>query len=161
MFLMKPQSGRIIIQVAHVVRDLEKAISAYSGVFDVGPWHVYTFAPPTLRESMYLGKPSDHTYRLAVTWVGGTQLELMQPLTGYSCYDDFLERKGEGLHHIKEKVDDCQQAIAEYAKKGIRVIQSGKFGEDEFYYLDTEPTVGIVIELGNNGKIPPPELRFP
>src|SRR6267378_3944938 len=99
-----------------------------------------------LRESMYLGKPSNHTYRLAVTWVGGTQLELMQPLTGYSCYDDFLERKGEGLHHIKEKVDDCQQAIAEYAKKGIRVMQSGKFGEDEFYYLDTEPTVGIVIE---------------
>jgi len=46
---------------------------------------VYTFAPPTLRESMYLGKQSDHTYRLAVTWVGGTQLELMQPLTGYSC----------------------------------------------------------------------------
>jgi hypothetical protein len=35
------------------------------------------------------------------------------------------------------------------------------FGVDEFYYLDTEPTVGIVIELGNNGKIPPPELRLP
>src|ERR1700730_1474853 len=64
MFLMKPQSGRIIIQVAHVVRDLEKAISAYSRVFDVGPWDVYTFAPPTLRESMYLGKSSDHTYIL-------------------------------------------------------------------------------------------------
>ena len=150
---MKPQSERIIIQVAHVVRDLEKAISAYSRVFDVGPWDVYTFAPPTLRESMYLGKSSDHTYRLAVTWVGGTQLELMQPLTGYSCYDDFLARKGEGLHHIKEKVDDCQQAIAEYAKKGIRVIQSGKFGEDEFYYLDTSPLLKFVLESGSGHAI--------
>jgi methylmalonyl-CoA/ethylmalonyl-CoA epimerase len=52
-------------------------------------------------------------------------------------------------------------AIAEYAKKGISVMQSGKFGQDEFYYLDTDPTVGIVIELGNNGKIPPPEFRLP
>jgi hypothetical protein len=158
---MRPQNERTIIQVAHVVRDLEKAINAYSKVFDVGPWDVYTFGPPALRESMYLGKPSDHTYRLAISWVGAVQLELMQPLTGYSCYDDFLERKGEGLHHIKEKVDDCQQAIAEYAKKGIEVIQSGRFGEDKFYYLDTEPTLGIVIELGNNGKIPPPEMRLP
>jgi hypothetical protein len=58
---MKPQSERAIIQVAHVVRDLEKAIHAYSRVFEVGPWDVYTFAPPVLRESMYLGKPSDHT----------------------------------------------------------------------------------------------------
>jgi methylmalonyl-CoA/ethylmalonyl-CoA epimerase len=121
---MKPQSERTIIQVAHVVRDLEKAINAYSKVFGVGPWDIYTFAPPMLRESMYLGKPSDHTYRLAVTWVGGTHLELMQPLTGYSCYDDFLERKGEGLHHIKEKVDDCQQAIAEYAENALEALST-------------------------------------
>jgi catechol 2,3-dioxygenase-like lactoylglutathione lyase family enzyme len=158
---MKPQAERSIIQVAHVVRDLEKAIHAYSKVFGVGPWDVYTFAPPVLRESMYRGKRSDHTYLLAVTWVGGTQLELMQPLTGYSCYDEFLERKGEGLHHIKERVDDCQEAIADYARKGIQIIQSGKFGEDEFYYLDTEPVLGVIIELGNNGKIPPPERRLP
>jgi methylmalonyl-CoA/ethylmalonyl-CoA epimerase len=58
-------------------------------------------------------------------------------------------------------VGDCQLAVAEYAKKGINVIQSGKFGQDEFYYLDTEPIVGIVIELGNNGTIPPPEFSLP
>ena len=37
---MKAQSERSIIQVAHVVRDLEKAISGYSRVFEVGPWDV-------------------------------------------------------------------------------------------------------------------------
>jgi hypothetical protein len=60
-----------------------------------------------------------------------------------------------GLH------DGFETSLYEYAKKGIRVIQSGKFGEDEFYYLDTEPVVGIVTEVGNNGRIPPPELRLP
>jgi hypothetical protein len=158
---MKKQSERSIMQIAHVVRDLEKTIQQYSKIFDVGPWDVYTFQPPLHREGTYRGKPSDHTFLIAVTWVGNNQLELMQPLTGYSIYDEFLERKGEGLHHIKEKVDDCKTAIAEYAKKGIEVIQSGKIGDDEYYYLDTESSLGIIIELGNAGKIPPPERRLP
>lgn len=158
---MKPLSERRIIQVAHVVKDLEKTIERYNNMLDVGPWDVYTFAPPNLRESMYRGKPSDHTYLLALAWVGDTQLELMQPLTGRSCYDEFLETKGEGLHHIKELVEDCQAEIARYAAKGIQVIQSGKFDDDEFYYFDTEPTLGIVLEIGNGGKIREPERRLP
>ena len=36
------------------------------------------------------------------------------------------------------------------------MIQSGKYDEDEFYYLDTEKTLGVVVELGNNGKIRAP-----
>ena len=72
---------------------------------------------------MYLGKPSDHT-------IAGGQLGRGEPAGinaashGHSCYDNFLERKGEGLHLIKEKVGDCQLAVVEYAKKGISVIKA-------------------------------------
>jgi molybdate transport system substrate-binding protein len=38
--------------------------------------------------------------------------------------------------------------------------KTGATREDEFYYLDTEPVVGIVIEPGKNGKIPPPDPRL-
>jgi len=48
---MKPQSERTIIQVAHVVRDLEKAISAYSGVFDVGRLHICSSNSPGINVS--------------------------------------------------------------------------------------------------------------
>lgn len=150
-----------IIQVAHVVRDLDRAMQYFWEVFKIGPWDIYTFAPPALRESMVRGKPSDHTYRLAVSWVGGVQVELMQPLTGRSVYDEFLEKKGEGLHHIKLYYRDCQKSLEEFEKKGITVIQSGKFDEDEFYYLDTEDALGSIYEIGNNGKIRAPEQRYP
>lgn len=150
-----------LIQVAHVVRDMDKAMKYYWEKMGIGPWDVYTFAPPALRESMVRGKPSDHEYLLAVTWRNQVQFELMQPLTGRSVYDEFLEEKGEGLHHLKLYYPNCQKALTEFASRGIDVIQSGKFDEDEFYYLGTEDTMGIVVEIGNNGKIREPERRFP
>ncbi|MGE5605558.1 MAG: VOC family protein [Bacteroidota bacterium] len=150
-----------VIQVAYVVKDLDAAMKKYWEIFKIGPWDVYTFAPPALRESMVRGKLSNHTYRLAVTWINGVQLELMQPLTGRSIYDEFLEEKGEGLHHIKFYYKDCQKILAEFKAKGIDVIQSGKFDEDEFYYLDTKETFGTIYEVGNNGKIRNPERKYP
>jgi methylmalonyl-CoA/ethylmalonyl-CoA epimerase len=41
------------------------------------------------------------------------------------------------------------------------VIQSGRFDQDEHYYLDTERDFGYVIELGNAGRIPGPDRRYP
>jgi 4-hydroxyphenylpyruvate dioxygenase-like putative hemolysin len=150
-----------IIQIAHVVRDLDKAMKYYWENFGLGPWDVYTFKPGTVRDQYVRGKPSDHVYLIAVTWRGGIQYELMQPVTGRSIYDEFLEKKGEGLHHIKLYYKDCQAELKKFKEKGIEVIQSGKIDEDEFYYLDTEKELGYVIELGNNGKIRAPERRYP
>ena len=76
-------------------------------------------------------------------------------------YDEHLERRGEGLHHIKLYYADCHKAVAGYAKRGYPVIQSGRFDEDEHYYLDTEKDFGYIVELGNAGRIRPAERRYP
>lgn len=150
-----------IVQVCVVVRDLEKAMEKYWRILGMGPWDIHTLAPPALREASFHGKPVRHRYRVAVTMVGNMQFELIQPLEGPTTYESFLERKGEGLHHVKEKVDDIQGTIEEFKKKGIEVIQSGKFDEDEFYYLDTERILGFYYELGNVGKVRSPEAVYP
>jgi len=152
---------RRIVQIAHVVRDIDRAMKHYYEILGIGPWEVYTFGPPKLRECTYMGKPSDATWVLALTWVGENQLELMQPLSGETVYTTFLLEKGEGFHHIKEWVDDCAETIEAYRTKGIEVIQSGKYEQDEFYYLDTLKTLGVIYEIGNNGEIGPPERVFP
>ncbi len=52
--------------------------------------------------------------------------------------------------------------MADYKAKGYDVIQSGGIGDDRYYYLDTEQKcAGLIIELGNAGKIPPPEYVYP
>jgi len=152
---------RKIIQVGIVVEDMDKALKNYTEIFGAGPWDIYEFGPPDMREGTYYGKPSDWSALLALTWVGDRHVELIKPIKRPNIYFDFLEKKGEGIHHIKEWVDDCQKTIEEYRKKGIEVIQSGKYDEDEFYYLDTESTLGILLEIGNNGRIRSPHRRYP
>jgi methylmalonyl-CoA/ethylmalonyl-CoA epimerase len=150
-----------MIQVAYVVRDLEAALKRQWEICGVGPWSIYTFTPEKVQDYMYRGKPATHTCYIAVAWDERIQIELMQPISGYSIYDEFLETKGEGLHHVKLFHADCAKAVAEYERRGYRVIQSGKFDEDEHYYLDTEKDFGYIIELGNAGKIREAERRYP
>jgi methylmalonyl-CoA/ethylmalonyl-CoA epimerase len=150
-----------MIQVAYVVRDLEAALKRQWEICGVGPWSIYTFTPEKVQDYMYRGKPATHTCYIAVAWDERIQIELMQPISGYSIYDEFLETKGEGLHHVKLFHADCAKAVAEYERRGYPVIQSGKFDEDEHYYLDTETDFGYIIELGNAGKIREAERRYP
>ncbi|MDA8253115.1 MAG: VOC family protein [Rhodospirillales bacterium] len=150
-----------VIQVAYVVRDIDAAMQRHWEVCGIGPWSVYTFEAPKVRDYIYRGRPATHSCLIAVAWTDKMQVELMQPVRGRSIYDEHLERRGEGLHHIKLYHADCARAVAEYAARGYPVIQSGRFDEDEHYYLDTEKDFGYIIELGNGGRIREAERRYP
>ena len=157
---MDPNQGDVI-QVAYVVRDMEKALKLYWEVFEIGPWMVYTFAAPLMRDSIVRGKPSNHSYLLAVTRHLDVQQELVQPLSGDSIYTEHLKKKGEGIHHVKLFYPDLSAARARFAALGYHEIQSGKVDDNEFYYLDTEADFGYVIELSNRGKIWASARRYP
>jgi hypothetical protein len=112
-------SERKIIQVGIVVNDIDRAVRHYQDIFDAGPWDIYMYGPPEMKNGTYRGKPSDWSALIGFSWVGDRQLEIIQPLEGPNIYQEFLEKKGDGLHHIKEWVDDCQKSIEEYRRKGI------------------------------------------
>ena len=154
---------RKIVQIGIVVRDLEKALKQYYEILGTGPWDIFEFGPPAMREGTYRGQPSDWSARVGFCWIGDKQLEIIQPLKGPSIYYEHLEKKGEGFHHVKEWVDDCQKVVEEYRHKGISVIQSGKYGGGEFYYMDTEPVTGIIIEISKGGvkRKRVPQKRYP
>ena len=66
-----------------------------------------------------------------------------------------------GLHHIKLYLRRLQEGGRRFHQRGYPVIQSGRFDDDEHYYLDTEKDYGYIIELGNAGRIRPAERRYP
>jgi hypothetical protein len=154
------QEGKVM-QVAYVVRDLEDAMRRHWEVFGMGPWHIYTFEPGKVGNYFYRGQPATHTCFIAVTFGDTTQVELIQPISGRSIYDEHLETKGEGLHHVKLFYADCAGAVRDFERRGYPVIQCGRIDEDEHYYLDTERDFGSVIELGNAGKIRTAERLYP
>jgi glyoxalase/bleomycin resistance protein/dioxygenase superfamily protein len=157
---------RHINQVALVVRDLDASMRHYWELLGIGPWKVYTYGPPLVPHMTYRGRSQPYRMRLALAQVGDLMLELIQPLEGDNIYAEHLERKGEGLHHVGVFVPSFDQAVAEATRKGYAVVQSGwgygRRGDGGFAYLDTEASLGTILELI---EIPqervPPEAEYP
>ena len=108
---------RRICQICAVVRDLDKSMERYWKTLGIGPWDVYTFTPEVIREFTYHGKPvtEPFEFKLAVAMVGDIQFELVEPVKGPLIYTSFLEKKGEGYHHIKEQLadEDIEETLAQ------------------------------------------------
>ena len=155
-----------INQIALVVRDLDAALRRYWETLGVGPWKVYTYGSPLVREMTYRGRPHEYRMRLALAQVGPLVIELLQPLSGDNIYVEHLDSKGEGLHHVGIFVPSFDQAVAQAQQQGFSVLQSGRgygrWGDGGFAYLDTEAMFGVILELI---EVPrervPPEAEFP
>lgn len=151
-----------VLQVGLVVRDLKKSMETYWTLLGIGPWKIYTYAPPMLREATLRGTRTEYSMRIACAQAGPTQLELIEPLNGPSIYKEHLAAKGEGLHHIQSRIEsNIQDVLAAFAARGIGVLMGGKFGEGEFYYLDTESTLGVIYEIFQRKSRPAPEAVYP
>lgn len=133
--------------VSLVVKDLEKAM-AYFRSLGVG-----NFAAPPITpvKEMYRGKPipvNSLKREEVLGKMGEVWLQLCQPLGGDSPWQEFLDKKGEGVHHVAVLVDDIEKTEAELTKKGIEIIHSGRFkGGGGACLADTSKIGGICIEF--------------
>ncbi|MFX0015508.1 MAG: VOC family protein [Candidatus Hermodarchaeota archaeon] len=124
-----------IDQIGIVVEDMEKSLKYYENIF----------GSPFLT----LESPLDSAkLKIALFQVGNIQLEIIQVLEGKTIHSKFLEEKGEGLHHIGFIVEDIEQELARMENEGIKVLERGVVQEMvKFAYLDTEKTLGIILEI--------------
>jgi hypothetical protein len=152
-----PPGGLPITQVAAVVKDIHTALETYHRALGWGPWSVYEHKPPSLHDTHYKGQPAEYTMIGAEVQAGPIVFELLQPVEGPSIYKDWLEEKGEGLHHVAVMRPSLEQSSAlrdYYAGLGAKVAMGGRIGETiEFLYYDTEPMLKIVIESGSGHAI--------
>jgi hypothetical protein len=95
--------------------------------------------------------------------IGNLMWELVQPLEGPSTYKEFLEQKGEGVHHVQLAVDNFDQMIATLGKKGIGVLMKGDWKGLSYAYLDTEKELGTILEIKKplEWVAPQPEATYP
>jgi catechol 2,3-dioxygenase-like lactoylglutathione lyase family enzyme len=156
--------ARQMHQVCVVVRDLQAAVERYWNLFGIGPWQFYTFRAPELTDPVIHGKPQPYSMRIALAYMGDVQWELIQPLSGPSIYQEFLDDHGEGVHHVALGVDDYDDTIAAMRKQGVDVLMSGCWNGTGFSYLDTEKNLGVIVELFKYAPefvMPEPEATYP
>jgi len=159
------------IQVCVVSRDYKRAMEGMVRL-GIGPWRVYRYHDaPDLKDTIYRGEDENFKMTLCIAWTGAMQWEIVEPLEGRTIYDDFLDEHGEGIHHVafagRDQGDSempYDDQIAEFAKRGFPVIQSGLIKEiSKFHYFDTERATSTTFEIYNlKGRdLPEPDEWYP
>src|ERR1700730_13382363 len=74
----------------------------------------------------------DAGYKIVELDFSGLTLELLEPLGEKSFLHGFLEKRGEGLHHLTLDVPNSKEKIAELKREGVKVVDEREFGPDSY-----------------------------
>jgi methylmalonyl-CoA epimerase len=88
--------------------------------------------------------------KVAFFSVGGVKIELVEPLNPESGLAKYIEKKGEGIHHIAIEVDDVASALEHYKAKGVQLIHEHPEpgAKDTLVaFLHPKSTGGVLFEL--------------
>jgi methylmalonyl-CoA/ethylmalonyl-CoA epimerase len=123
-----------IHHVGVVVRDLEQAYGFWRDLLGLPVHKVQTVL--------------DQDVRAALLTIGGSEIELLQPLSDQSGIGKFLAKRGEGLHHLCFETDDVHAELEGARAKGIRLIDEkprpGLAGM--ICFLHPAATRGVLVE---------------
>ena len=141
----------LVTQVALIVRDIEVTKKKFAEFFGVEPPATLGGGDYEITGTTYMGKPAPRANaKLAFFNVGpNVSLELIEPNGEKSTWQDFLDEKGEGLHHIAFGVKGMDSVIASCEKLGMTMTQRGKYGDasGEYAYLDATKDLKCFVEL--------------
>jgi len=140
----------VICQIGLVVRDINRSIEAYSQVFGLPKPEIIVTEGPEVARTKFRGSPTDARAKLAFFDMGQLSLELIEPVGGPSTWREFLDQKGEGVHHMAFVVQDTDEAVSFLEGAGIEVIQQGDYTGGRYTYLDSVSLLGVVLELLEN-----------
>ena len=82
--------------------------------------------------------------------VGDTNIELLEPTSEDSAVAKFLDKRGEGVHHLAIGVKDIESVIANLIEKGVRMIdEKPRIGahDKKIAFIHPKSTGGVLIEI--------------
>ncbi len=92
----------------------------------------------------------DQMVKTAFFKVGQTKIELLEATSPESPVAKFIEKRGEGIHHIAFAVDNTDKALSEVAEKGIKTIdEKARKGAEglNIGFLHPKFTFGVLTEF--------------
>lgn len=124
------------------VKSIEAALPFYEGVLGFKCYNIEVV--------------EDQKVKTAFLKVGQTKLELLEPTSPESAIAKFIEKKGEGIHHIAYCVEDgVANALAEVSEKGVQLIDKApRHGAEglDIAFLHPKSTASVLTELCETPK---------
>lgn len=132
-----------LFHVAIAVRNLDEAEKLYETALGLRVEHREVVEDQGVRTSMLVPEK------------GGTALELLEPLSGESPVSKFLDKRGEGIHHICFLVDDIEAALERLKGEGVKLIDEtprpGSY-HSRVAFIHPKAMNGVLIELAELTK---------
>ncbi|OGC84281.1 MAG: methylmalonyl-CoA epimerase [candidate division Zixibacteria bacterium RBG_16_43_9] len=87
--------------------------------------------------------------RIAFIELSGTKLELLESMGEGSVIDRFIQKKGEGIHHICFEVEDFDKVVSELKDKKVEFVDEPRIGAEgkKIVFLQPKNAFGVLIEL--------------
>lgn len=93
---------------------------------------------------------AEQKVRVAFLQIGESRIELLEPTAPDSPVAKFLEKNGEGIHHIAYEVDNLEATLAELLAKGVRLIdqtpRKGAHGAS-IAFVHPKASGGVLTEI--------------
>ena len=125
-----------IEHVGIAVKDLQEAINYYEEVLGLKCYAIEEVADQKVKTAFFM--------------VGQTKLELLEATSEESPVAKFIEKKGEGIHHLAFAVNDVDGSLKEVKDKGVRVIdETSRIGAEglSIGFLHPKSTFGVLTEF--------------
>jgi len=135
-----------IDHVGIACRDLERSVTLYESTFGLTLVSLETIEEQGVREAMLM---------VADAPAGMSYVQLLEPLAQDTPVGRFLERRGEGIHHVGYGVADIDAALAAIGASGVRLIDArprhGSMGAS-IAFLHPADIGGVLTELVESGR---------
>ena len=118
---------KAMVQVGIVVRDIEKTSAAYAKAFGIEKPSWSSTDSYDKARTEYRGKPSTARSKLAFMRFGSLDIELIEPDEGPSTWREFLDERGDGVHHVAFIIDGMKDHIARAEAAGMALLQKGEY----------------------------------
>ncbi|RZS62142.1 VOC family protein [Xylanimonas ulmi] len=143
-----PVALRGLIQVAIVVEDIDKALDHWCELFAIERPQVRAMGLPNDDET-YRGQPAHYGMRLAVIEVPGQQvvIELTEPDHHPSTFREFLDKHGEGVHHLGFAVEGRDAVVRDLAQHGHALRVEAFYPGGSWTVVDLEDVLGVNLNI--------------
>ena len=137
----------MITQIGIVVKDIEETSQAYAKLFGMETPQVIETDGYSKTNAHYRGEPTKARAKLAFIRLENITIEIIEPIGGPSTWQEFLDKHGEGVHHIAFRVEDMDKTIAMLETKGGELVQRGDFTGGSYSYVESQDKLKTIIEL--------------
>lgn len=146
----KVYGNNTLTQVGIVVRDIEKTSEAYAAAFGIEKPKWFWTDGLDKAQTRYRGSPSPARAKLAFMRFGSLDIELIEPDGNPSTWREFLDERGEGVHHLALVIDGMKDHVARAEAAGMPLVQKGEYEGGRYAYIDSSAGLKVVMELLEN-----------